>query len=193
MGLIRGRKRLTLWGLIKTVLGLLAVYYIGGQFLGEGTGGKRERPDRDIAGAARIVDGDTIELRGEKLRLLGIDAPEMAQTCEAKGKEVRCGKLAAEHLDELIGSRTLNCAIEGKDRYGRGLARCRADGRDIAEDMTRDGWALSDRRYSDGRYHGVEATARASRRGIWAMEFEDPAKWRARRRDPSGPGATGGI
>jgi endonuclease YncB( thermonuclease family) len=178
-----GRRRLTLAGLVKTVLAIIVIYYFGGEFLdGRGT---PKRPDRDIAGAARVVDGDTLEVKGEKLRLQGIDAPEMAQTCEANGRSVQCGKLAAAHLDELIGSRPLDCAIEGKDRYGRGLARCRAQGRDIAETMTRDGWALSDRRYSDGRYHGAEAAARAGRRGIWAMKFEDPAEWRARRREAS--------
>ena len=180
-----GRKRLTLAGLIKTILAVLALYYFGGEFLGERGRGKDKAPDRDIAGAARVVDGDTLEVRGEKLRLQGIDAPEMAQTCEANGRPVACGKLAASHLSELIGSRPLDCAIEGKDRYGRGLARCRAEGRDIAETMTRDGWAVSDRRYSDGRYHGAEAAAKAGRRGIWAMKFEDPAEWRARRRESS--------
>jgi endonuclease YncB( thermonuclease family) len=187
MRLIRFRRgrRFRLSRLIATVLGLLVLYYAGGEFVGEGTRGKRERPDRDIAGAARVVDGDTLELQGEKLRLQGIDAPELAQTCEADGRPVHCGKLAAEHLDELIGSRPLNCAVEGRDRYGRGLARCQAGGRDIAEEMTRDGWALSDRRYSDGRYSGAERDARTGRRGIWAMKFEDPARWRARRRETS--------
>jgi endonuclease YncB( thermonuclease family) len=180
----RGRRR-GLPGLIATIIGLLVVYFVGGEFVGEGSRGKRERPDRDVAGAARVVDGDTLELRGEKLRLQGIDAPELSQTCEARGQPVPCGKLAAAHLKDLIASRNLNCAVEGRDRYGRGLARCRAEGRDIAEDMTRDGWALSDRRYSDGRYHGAEAVARAGRRGIWAMRFEDPAEWRARRREAS--------
>ena len=194
MRLIRfpGRRRRGFSGLLAMLAALLVAYYFGSDFIGERTG-KRERPDRDVAGAARVVDGDTLELRGEKLRLQGIDAPELAQTCAAGGKEVRCGKLAAEHLDGIIGSRPLSCAIEGKDRYGRGLARCRAEGRDIAEEMTRHGWALSDRRYSDGRYDSAELAARTDRRGIWAMEFEDPAKWRARRRDPPGPGATGGI
>ncbi len=178
-----GRKRLTLAGLIKTILAVLALYYFGGEFLG--ARGRDKRPDRDIAGAARVVDGDTLEVSGEKLRLQGIDAPEMAQTCEAHGRPVACGKLAAEHLKGVIGSRPLDCAIEGKDRYGRGLARCRAGDRDVAETMTRDGWALSDRRYSDGRYHGAEAAARAGRRGLWTMKFEDPAEWRARRREAS--------
>ena len=184
MGLIRfrGSRRLSLAGLIKTVLGLLLVYYLGGELVGGGSRSKREPTSRDIGGAARVVDGDTLELRGEKLRLQGIDAPELAQTCEASGRQVLCGKLAAQHLGGLIGTRTLDCAVEGQDRYGRGLARCRADGRDVAEAMTRDGWAMSDRRYSDGRYHGAEAIARAGRRGIWAMDFEDPADWRARRR-----------
>ena len=180
-----GGRRGGLARLVATIVGLLLVYLVGGEFVGEEPRGKRERPDRDVAGAARVVDGDTLELRGEKLRLQGIDAPELAQTCEARGQAVPCGKLAAEHLDDLIGSRTLNCAVEGRDRYGRGLARCEAAGRDVAEAMTRDGWALSDRRYSKGRYDAAEAAARAGRRGVWAMRFEDPAKWRARRRDAS--------
>ena len=182
---LRGGKRLTFSGLVTAVVGLLIAYFVGGEFLGEGGRGKRERPDRDLAGAARIVDGDTVEVDGEKLRLQGIDAPELAQTCEANGGPVHCGKLAAKHLDGLIGSQALNCAVEGRDRYGRGLARCQAGGRDVAEAMTRDGWAVSDRRYSDGRYHGAEASARAGRRGIWAMKFDDPAEWRARRRTAS--------
>ena len=178
----RGARRRSLSGLVATVVALLAVYFFGGDFIGERG---PTRPDRDIAGAARVVDGDTLEVRGEKLRLQGIDAPEMAQTCEAHGQPVACGKLAAAHLDELIGSVPLTCAIEGKDRYGRGLARCRAGDRDVAEAMTRDGWAVADRRYSDGRYQGAEAAARAGRRGIWAMNFEDPAEWRARKREAS--------
>jgi endonuclease YncB( thermonuclease family) len=187
MRLIRfGRhRRHRLPGLVATIIGLLVVYFFGGDFAGEGTRGKRERAERDLAGAARVVDGDTLEMRGEKLRLQGIDAPELAQTCEAKGQPVPCGRLAAEHLDDLIGARTLSCAVEGRDRYGRGLARCEAGGRDVAEAMTRDGWALADRRYSGGRYDAAEAAARASRRGVWAMQFEDPAKWRARRRETS--------
>ena len=171
-----GRRRLTLAGLIKTLLTLVVVYYFGDGWMR----GKWGQPDRNIAGEARIVDGDTLELHGEKLRLQGIDAPEKAQTCEADGRAVFCGQLAAEHLHDLIGSRALNCAVQGRDRYGRGLARCEADGRDIAEDMTKDGWALADRRYGKGRYDAAEAVARAGRHGIWAMRFEDPAEWRAR-------------
>ena len=67
---------------MKTVLAVLVIYYFGGnlgEYLGQRGGDKR--PDRDLAGAARVVDGDTLEVKGEKLRLQGIDAPEMAQTC----------------------------------------------------------------------------------------------------------------
>src|SRR5918998_3445139 len=112
MRLIRfgGGRRGGLARLVATIVGLLLLYFVGGEFVGEGTRGKRERPDRDVAGAARVVDGDTLEVRGEKLRLQGIDAPELAQTCEAKGQPVPCGRLAAEHLDDLIGERTLSCA-----------------------------------------------------------------------------------
>jgi len=177
-----GSRRHGLLRLIATVVGLLAVYFLSGGF---GARDKPAGPDRGLAGPARVVDGDTLELRGEKLRLQGIDAPELAQTCEAKGQPVACGKLAAEHLDDLIGARTLSCAVKGRDRYGRGLARCEASGRDVAEAMARDNWAVADRRYSKGRYEHAEAAARESRRGVWAMRFEDPAKWRARHRGAS--------
>jgi endonuclease YncB( thermonuclease family) len=180
----RGRWRPTLAGLIKTILAVVVLYYFGAETADRGRSGKREPPEH-LAGAARVVDGDTLEVEGETLRLQGIDAPEMAQTCEADGRPVHCGKLAAQHLDGIIGARTVDCAVEGRDRYGRGLARCRTGGRDVAEAMTREGWALSDRRHSDGRYDAAEMIARAGRRGIWAMKFEDPAEWRARSRESS--------
>ena len=57
----------------------------------------------DIAGTASVIDGDTIEIHGQRIRFHGIDAPESRQTCVAGGEEWRCGQEAALALAELIG------------------------------------------------------------------------------------------
>jgi endonuclease YncB( thermonuclease family) len=69
----------------------------------------------------------------------------------------------------------VNCAIEEIDRFERGLATCRVDGRDLNEAMVRDGFALA-----YGRYESEESAARAAKRGLWASKFERPRDWRRR-------------
>jgi endonuclease YncB( thermonuclease family) len=73
----------------------------------------------EIAGRATVIDGDTIEIHGQHIRLFGVDAPESGQTCEADGKEYRCGKDAAFALADKIGRQTVKCEDHGRDRYGR--------------------------------------------------------------------------
>lgn len=136
------------------------------------------RETRDFSGLAVVVDGDSLELLGERIRLVGIDAPELAQTCRSLSGEAPCGEMAAAHLDRLIGAQTIVCRSRGRDQYGRALGRCRAGEFDLAESMTRDGWALSEH-----EYERAEASARQEKRGLWSMEFEQPAQWRARQED----------
>ncbi|NNE25138.1 MAG: thermonuclease family protein [Rhizobiales bacterium] len=79
----------------------------------------------DIQGPARIVDGDTLEIAGRKVRLLDIDAPEDKQRCaDANGQRYDCGTLATEHIRQLIGSRPVRCEGSKRDRYRRLLAIC---------------------------------------------------------------------
>ena len=106
-------------------------------------------PASPIIGRASVIDGDTIEIRGQRIRLFGIDAPEGRQTCtDEKGAAYRCGQKAAQALDYRISDGVVTCEPKDRDRYGRIVAVCRAYGEDLSAWMTGLGWALAFRRYS---------------------------------------------
>lgn len=133
----------------------------------------------DLSGRATVIDGDTIEIHGQRIRLEGIDAPESRQTCRDRtsGDEIRCGQKAALWLAELIGQRTVSCVEAGRDRYARMLAHCEVAGHDIGAAMVEAGWALSYVRYSR-EYEAQEATASDAGKGIWQWDFTAPWEWR---------------
>ncbi|MGB3624574.1 MAG: thermonuclease family protein [Henriciella sp.] len=118
--------------------------------------------------AVRIVDGDGLRIEGQSIRLWGIDAPELDQTCEQDGRATPCGEDARLLLGALAQSGEITCETEKTDRYGRTVARCFAGGLDLAGAMVRQGYALDWPRYSDGFYSSEEAEARVERRGMWA-------------------------
>jgi endonuclease YncB( thermonuclease family) len=132
--------------------------------------------------SVRVVDGDSLRTANGEIRLLGIDAPELHQTCrDENGREWACGRAARDRLRALVGRRTLACASRERDRYGRALAVCAAgDIADLGETLVLDGYAVH---YggSTRRYAAAEAEARAARRGLWRGNFERPELWRARR------------
>jgi endonuclease YncB( thermonuclease family) len=91
-----------------------------------------------------VIDADTIEIHGERIRLHGIDAPESRQTCEdASGRTWRCGQRAALALQDLIGRRTVCCQQRDIDRYGRIVAQCKQGDTDIGEWLVGQGLALA--------------------------------------------------
>lgn len=127
----------------------------------------------DISGQVRVVDGDSLALGSRRLRLKGIDAPELKQRCRKDGKEYGCGTEAASFLRSLVGNHQVTCKSEGIDRYGRDLVRCRAGGVELNQAMVRSGHAVA-----FGDYVAVEAEARSEQAGLWAGEFEPPKQWR---------------
>ncbi|PBB16550.1 succinoglycan biosynthesis protein exoi [Mesorhizobium sp. WSM4313] len=145
----------------------------------------RPRPV-SIVGVASVIDGDTIEIHGQRVRFNGIDAPESRQYCDdAKGFEYPCGRRSAEALDKfLAASRPVQCAFVTWDRYGRFVGSCtRADGADVAAWMVEHGQALDWPKYSNGAYAGQQVKAQAAKVGLWAGTFQAPWDWRAQHSD----------
>jgi endonuclease YncB( thermonuclease family) len=135
-------------------------------------------PDRPIfTGAARVVDADTLVVAGERVRLDGLDAPEIAQTCQREGVTWPCGTDAAMALHNHIAGRHVACGVSGRDSYGRMVGQCRTEEGDIGAWLVSEGLALAYTRYS-WRYVPEELMARWQRRGMWAGRFERPEEWR---------------
>lgn len=128
----------------------------------------------EISGPVRVVDGDSLAIGSRRLRLLGIDAPELRQRCQRDGADYECGVEAASHLRALIGGEPVTCKGEGLDRYGRNLVRCMAGTTDLNEMMVRSGHAIA-----FGDYRLAETAARLEKAGLWAGEFQPPKQWRA--------------
>ncbi len=127
-----------------------------------------------FSGRASVVDGDTIRLDGQRVRLLGIDAPELEQSCDdANGNAWPCGRQARDKMVALAAGNEVSCRPQGRDRYGRPLAVCMAGNVDLGQAMAEAGLAVV-----DGRYFTEEDAAKTARLGIWAGSFTDPAQWR---------------
>jgi endonuclease YncB( thermonuclease family) len=142
-----------------------------------------------FTGPARVVDGDTLAIGGERIRLQGIGAPEIDQVClDDKGLLWRCGIVACDRLIQHIGARPTFCLTSGKDIYGRWLATCTVDG-DLGAWLVAEGLALAFVRYSHA-YVADEAVARNARKGLWAGAFVVPWDWRWRIADAVILGAT---
>ena len=131
-----------------------------------------------IIGVASVIDGDTIEIHGQRIRFHGIDAPESRQVCQRDGEPWRCGTAASNALADWIGRRTVECEDRGRDRYKRVIASCTVDGVSVEAWLVGNGWALDYERYSGGDFASEQARAKAERRGVWASEFEPPWEWR---------------
>ena len=132
-----------------------------------------------IVGKAKVLDGDTIEISGTRIRLFGIDAPENGQTCTIKRKPFRCDHAAASALADKIGARIVECAPKDLDIYNRVVSVCLVEGEDINAWMVARGWALAYRQESRD-YLSQEERASDAKLGMWQGEFELPWNWRQR-------------
>lgn len=136
--------------------------------------------DKALMGKPEIVDGDTIKISGESIRLKGIDAPEKKQECkDSEGQNYNCGIVATEALKAKIGSNSVICKGTEKGSWDRPIRTCYLNGLDLNAWMVRQGQALVYRKYSE-KYVPEEEEARKAKRGIWAGEFVPP--WELRRK-----------
>lgn len=142
-------------------------------------------PAAQIQGIATVSDGDTLRLGETRIRLFGIDAPESRQRCPAtSGVDWECGRAATRKLEALVAGRVVRCAPEDNDRYGRIVATCSVDGRDVAAALVAEGLARAYARYSD-RYLPLEAEAMGHGRGVWQQAGQAPWDWRRSKAAPT--------
>lgn len=136
---------------------------------------------RPASAELRILDGDTLAIDGQRIRLFGIDAPEDGQRCTgANGRPYDCADAATRELRRLAAAGRIRCDARGQDRYHRQIAICYMNGTDVGQQMVRRGWALAYRRYST-RYVADELHAEKNKLGMWAGSFTAPWDWRRQR------------
>ena len=132
----------------------------------------------DISGPVRVIDGDTLDVAGGRVRLLGVDAPEGKQSCTRDGVPWLCGQEAGKALREWIAGAPVSCIEQNRDRYGRSVSVCSMpDGSDVGEWLVSNGYAVAYRQYSK-RYVQAERAAQDAKRGLWAGSFQMPWEWR---------------
>ncbi|MBL4647005.1 MAG: thermonuclease family protein [Rhizobiales bacterium] len=165
---------------LKTLIFLLSVGFAVYWF----SGSSWEKLDGFV-----VVDGDSLKQGDKRYRLVGIDAPELNQTCVKYGKAVPCGQQAKRHLQALLEGQNISCASEGNDKYGRILVECQWDTpqssgevqrkgfpgftNSINAQMVFDGWAIA-----YGAFRPIEVAAVLAKRGIWSTEFDTPQEYR---------------
>ena len=143
----------------------------------------------DLTGVPIISDADTLDIGATRVRLEGIDAPEIDQVClNATGDIWRCGVEARDQLKAHVAGREIICTPGGIDRYKRTLGKCRVAGEDLNGWMVQQGWALAYVKYSSA-YVQTEADARIHLRGLWRGAFIAPWDWRHRNKDTTILGA----
>ncbi|WP_052025855.1 thermonuclease family protein [Phyllobacterium sp. YR531] len=126
-----------------------------------------------LSGNAYVIDGDTLVISKQHIRLQGIDAPELAQTCGKPPLLRDCGQQAREALQKLVTKTEVRCEEQGRDKFNRILGTCFSGQNDLNRMMVETGQAIA---YGD--YRDAEMIARGRKLGIWAEAFETPQEWR---------------
>ncbi len=134
-------------------------------------------PRYDVAGQARLIDGDSLFVDGLEIRLKNIDAPEGRQNCQRGRKNWRCGQEATKRLRRFIKRRKISCKGDHYDKHNRLLAFCTVGGVELNKWMIIEGWAVA-----FGGYRAEERAAKRARKGIWSSQFQRPRTWRAQQR-----------
>ena len=159
---------------------LLAAMMVAAWFYGVWT--DQRQPVPIVGQKIYVVDGDSFVVGARKLRLDGIDAPELKQTCkDSQNVEWPCGRVSRAALEKLLLEPGLSCVAEAQDLYARSVATCRSTSTpDIAAAQVGDGMAVTHEFNGMRDYGGEEDAARAQKRGIWRGAFDRPEDWRAK-------------
>ena len=148
---------------------------------------KQEQPSinkkltsQTISGFAIVVDGDTIKINKNRIRLMGIDAPETKQKCLDKNYyEYFCGEVSTNFLKKLIGNKNVECKYEKKDIYNRYLAWCKMSEININHKMVQQGMAIIySLKEASVELKNLEAEAKNKKLGVWQGAFMEPKEYR---------------
>lgn len=133
-----------------------------------------------LEGRAQVVDGDTLQIRDQRVRLWGVDAPDAQQICQLDGKPWSCGEAARRALSAYVAQRKVRCEVMSPqdDRADR-RARCQVGQHDLNQWLVQEGWALDDESRGDRTYAQTQTGAALAGRGLWQGQFVEPWQWRA--------------
>ncbi len=164
--------------LIALVTGLLAQPVIAGSL----------PPPPTISGTARVIDGDTISIRKQCIRLAAIDACEVDQAGFRRDVEWPCGKVARSFMRSIADGKHVECRVIDMDQYRRLVAQCFESGRDVGLAILAAGLAETLFRYLPKQhrmelkaYVAAEERAKAARLEMWSAEIEKPSEYRQSR------------
>lgn len=162
-----------------SIIGFFLVIFFYGQYYIANNPDVRTFNNNEV----RIIDGDSLELGTLRIRLQGIDAPELKQECRNNESHelYKCGQVSKDYLISLIAKQPVKCSNEGFDRYKRQLAYCYAGEVNLNQEMVRSGNALAYSKY-DKSFSNEEKKAKSNKRGIWNSKFESPEKWRVNKK-----------
>lgn len=132
----------------------------------------------NLTDVAVVVDGDTFDIDGTRIRLWGVDAIESGQRCFINGVSWDCGAEATKALQEHLNGQKVECSSQYKDPFGRTVAKCTVKGEDVGAWLVKTGKAVDFPRYSNGAYAAQQRDAQSRKVGIWQGEFEMPWDWR---------------
>jgi micrococcal nuclease len=126
-----------------------------------------------IRGKAYVIDGDTIDIGGNRIRLFGIDAPELDHPF---------GQNAKWALANLCKGQTIRAVFEGELSHERHVAQCfLADGRDLSAEMVKVGMAVDWPKFSGGRYSHLETPG--IRKKLWRCDARQKGRMPPRLQD----------
>ena len=143
----------------------------------------------EIIGISKVIDGDTVHINNFKIRLEGIDAPEIKQKCKKDyfkisyiigftlKKNYSCGIISKKNLEKKVKNSEIKCILSSKDKYKRYLGTCYKGSLNLNKWMVRNGFAVAYKRYSK-QYLNDENFAKVNKLGMWKGTFLRPEKWR---------------
>ena len=137
---------------------------------------------QSINGKTKIIDGDTIHIGKNKIRLYGIDAPEINQRCTIKKKKWKCGIESYLALKSIILNNKIQCEIIDVDQYKRLIGKCFVNKVYINQYMVINGWAIAYRYYSLD-FINDEEIAKNNKAGIWKGKFQEPYLFRKQQKN----------